>query len=578
MPLDGVTLRVLVGELNSKLDNGRLMKIYQPESHTIILHFRLPGKNETLLISADPVYPRIHTTTEQPDNPLTPPAFCMLLRKHLEPSRLLTIDQTGADRIVTLRFECYGETGQVTEKSLIFELMGRHSNIFLINADGLIYDAIRRKPDGGSSMRVIMPGEKYIYPPDQDKIDPWTFSIDDFLTELRLLPPQTPIWKWLQNSFQGFSKTAAQEVVRRGNLDPSVTRSETTSTDWHTLASALRSFLDELDQGGVPTWHKQGKEDLTGYALTTQTEFELFPSVNTLADTFFTRRIRQVELRQQANYLRRQINRHLKRVKKKEVIQENTLKEAANADEIRHLGELLTANVYRIQKGQSSVEVVDYTKPEQPTVVIELDPSLTPSQNAQRLFKNYTKAKNAKKITARQLKKTKQERNYLEELLLHIDLADKIETLQEIEIELIREGYIRKPRRTTKSKQKRSRPEKYRSSDGLTILVGRNNRQNDELTFKTAKPNHLWFHAQNIPGSHVVVLAEGIIPETTILEAANLAAYFSKAKSSPKVPVDYTERRHVRKPAGAKPGFVLYDHVQTILVDPTTAVLPEKIE
>lgn len=577
MPLDGVTLRVLVGELNRKLENGRLMKIYQPENHTITLHFRLPGKNEILLISADPVYPRIHTTTRQPDNPLTPPAFCMLLRKHLEPSRLLRVEQTGADRIVTLRFECYGETGQITEKSLIFELMGRHSNIFLISADGMIYDAVRRKPDGESSLRTIMPGEKYINPPDQGKVDPWTFSRDEALTELRLLPPQTALWKWIQDSFQGFSKTAAQEVVRRADLSPSQRRSETGPVEWEALISAMEGFLAELDRGGIPTWHKQGKEDITGYALQNEKDVQVFPTVDALADSFFTRRIQQVERDKLANHLRRQINRHLKRVLKKEGIQEKTLQEAENAQKLRHQGELLTANMYKIQKGQSSIQVVDYTKPEQPFITIDLDPSLTPSENAQRIFKQYTKARNSRKITAQQLKKTKQERMYLEELLLHIDLADKIQTLQEIEQDLIQEGYLRKPKRVPKSRPTRSSPDKYLSSDGLTILVGRNNRQNDELTFRIARPNHWWFHAQNIPGSHVVVLSEGDIPDKTILEAASLAAYYSKAKNSPKVSVDYTERRHVRKPTGSKPGFVIYDHVKTVLVDPTTAVLPEKI-
>ena len=524
------------------------MKIYQLENHTITFTLDCP-KERNFADFSRPVYPRIHTTTQQPDNPLTPPAFCMLLRKHLEPSRLLQIEQTGADRIVTLRFECYGETGQITEKSLVFELMGRHSNIFLVSADGMIYDAVRRKPDGESSLRVIMPGEKYINPPDQDKVDPWTFSRDQAFTELRLLPPQTALWKWLQDSFQGFSKTAAQEVVRRANLNPSLRRSETGPTEWEALICAMETFLAELDRGGVPTWHKQGKEDITGYALKNQMNAQTFPTVDDLVDSFFTRRIQQVEIEKLANHLRRQINRHLKRITKKERIQEQTLREAENAHELRHQGELLTANMYKIQKGQTSVEVMDYSKPEQPLVTIALDPRLTPSENAQRIFKQYTKARNSRKITAQQLKKTKQERMYLEGLLLHIDLADKIQTLQEIELELIHEGYLRKPKRSPKSRPTRSSPEKYLSSDGLTILVGRNNRQNDELTFKIARPNHWWFHAQNIPGSHVVVLAEGSIPEKTILESASLAAYYSKAKNSPKVSVDYTERRHVRKPA-----------------------------
>lgn len=570
MPLDGLTLKVLVNELHNRLRNGRVIKIYQPNELTITIHLRLPGTTEILLISADPLHPRIHTIQEQPPNPINPPAFCMLLRKHLEPSRLLGVEQQGWDRLVHLRFECPDERGQLTEKMLVLEVMGRHSNLFLVNQEGQILDALKRYPE-----RDIAPGYLYQVPSNQGKQDPTSFTKEEFVDEVRLLAPPTPLWKWIQDSCQGFSKVAAQEVVRRGGFKPQTKRSELTSADWERLYLSLQDLLTELAKGGQPQWYPEQK-DFAAYRIT-NSQGKTFSSTDALIRSIVGEQVQTRHIEQKASALRRQLNNHYKRVQRKETLQLETLREAEGADSWRHQGELLTASFHLIPTGQRSVQVPDYTLPNQPLVNIELDPRLSPSANIQRIFKRYNKAKASKKFTRVQLEKTQEERRYLEDVLLQIELADDELILEEIERELTRLGYLKtqNKRRGAKATPPQG-PERYLSSDGVTILVGRNNQQNDELTFRLSSPNHLWLHARNIPGSHVVILAEGDVPGETLVQGAHLAAYFSQSRTSPKVPVDYTLRRHVRKPRGAKPGFVHYEHAKTIMVNPAEFTLPPK--
>lgn len=571
MPLDGLTFNVLVHELDPLLRNGRVAKIYQPDETTITLQLRLPGRAETLLISADAMYPRIHTLKEQPQNPLNPPAFCMLLRKYLEPSRLLRIEQQGLDRICHLHFEGMNPAGASTELTLIFELMGRHSNLYLLNEEGIILDALKRFPDRG-----VMPGKPYVAPSDQGKVDPRSLDHAQFDTEIRLLPAPIPIWKWIIQSFQGFSKVAAREVLRRAGFDPATERRHLEPDHWMQIQSSFKELLHELGEGGTPTWYKDELQDFAAYKLTGFTG-ERFASTNDLIQTVLGKGQEDKQLDEFKSRLRRQLATHYKRVQKKEAIQQTTLQEAEQAELYRHQGELLTANFHRISPGASTIEVPDYTKEDTPLVTISLDTRLSPSANVQRIFKRYSKAKASQKYTSLQLKKTRLERRYVENVLLQIELADHVTILKEIEMELGSAGYLkRKTKPAARKAQASPGPEKYLSVDGLTILVGRNNRQNDRLTFSLSGPNHLWLHARGIPGSHVSVLFEGEIPPGTLLQAAQLAAYFSQSRTSPKVPVDYTLRKHVRKPKGASPGFVHYDHAKTILVNPTDFQKPPK--
>lgn len=562
MPLDGLTLKVLIDELNPLLKNGRVMKIYQPDDFSITIQFRLQGKTEILLISADPNHPRIHTIAEQMQNPLNPPAFSMLLRKYLEPSRLLAMEQQGFDRVIHLRFECPDELGRLRELKLIFEIMGRQSNIYLIDQEGLIIDALKKY-----SEKDIISGAKYLPPSDQGKVEPANLEPTKLLDEIRLLPPLTPMWRWIVNTFQGFSKVAAQEVVRRAGFEPNTTRAELAPEDWIKIKEAFIDLIRELDSGGNPAWYAN-LNDFAAYTITSADK-QSFSNVNDLLRTVLGQKNRQNQLAQLKSSLRRQLSRHMKRVEKKEQIQRQTLQDARNADQYKQKGQLLTAHFHLIPTGRNEVQVPDYNQEGYPMVTIELDPRLSPSANVQRIFKHYNKAKASQKYTSQQLRKTKAERNYLENVFTQIELADEAQILEEIRQELISLDYLKKTRRkrAKKDQSHSCKPEKYTSIDGLPILVGRNNRQNDELTFRLSSPNHMWFHARNIPGSHVLILAEEPIPPETMEQAALLAAYFSKSRNSPKVDVDYTLRRNVRKPKGAAPGFVHYDNAKTIVVN-----------
>jgi predicted ribosome quality control (RQC) complex YloA/Tae2 family protein len=571
MPLDGLTLHAIVNELGEKLKNGRIMKIYQPDRYTILLHLRLPGKNERLVISADPMYPRIHTTSER-ENPLSPPAFCMLLRKYLEPSRILGFEQHGLDRVAILHLEGMSLPGEAGELRLILEIMGRQSNILLVNGEGVIVDALKRRaPADGPVDRILMPGEPYVFPADQGKADPRAITSAELETNLRLALPNQPLWKVLQDSLQGLSRTAAQEIVFRAGLSPTALRSESDEANWKGIEKALGEVVQEATQGKAAVYLSQGQGDFAAYRVFHQ-PFTDHASIAALVDEFYTTRTEAAELTQLRNSLRRALDKHLARVVKKAELQRETVRNAQHAHTWRRLGELITANLHRITSGSPSAEVVDYEDPELRTVEVQLDPFLTPSENAQAMFRKYTKAKKSLDITLEQLSKTEAEAEYLTEALTHVELATDVATLQEIRLELEREGYLPAPQKRRRVEQPQARPDRYLLPDGSEILVGRNNRQNDALTFKLAAPGDMWFHAQKMPGSHVVLKAQGEPTEESILAAAVLAAKHSQGKDATKVAVDYTRRRHVKKPTGAKPGFVLYDNFQTIIVDPRASI------
>ncbi len=571
MPLDGLTLKVLVAELNERLRNGRVLKIYQPAAHTITLQLRLPGETQILLLAADPEFARLHTIQKQPENPLNPPPFCMLLRKYLEPSRLIALEQQGADRIVHLRLESVDLRGELVEYRLVFELLGRHSNLYLLDQDETILDAIKRFPEAG-----VSPGNPYRAPSDQGKREPEEVLKEAFLTGIRLEPANSKVWRWLQNTWQGFSKTAAQEVVRRAGLAPAVERHELQEEDWEALYTSFQGLMAELTEGGSPAYYAK-EDDFAAYRLQGSVG-KAYPSTDQLIRAVLGEKSMEQRTTQLANSLKRRVNTHYRRVLRKEEIQRTALLEAEQAEQWRHWGELLTANFHLLKSGLKEIEVLDYTQEGQPLLKIELDPLLAPAANVQRIFKRYQKAKASQKHTARQLRRTRLERKYLEDVLVQIEMADIESILQEIEAELGAEGYIKqRGKRRNKDKIKAQEPARYLSRDGIPILVGRNNRQNDLLTFKLSSPRHLWLHARNLPGSHVIVLAEGDIPPSTLEEAACLAAHFSRGRNSNSVPVDYTERRHVRKPRGAKPGFVRYEQARTIFVNPNECKLPKQV-
>ncbi len=576
MPFDGLTLSVTVQEIHQVLEHARIMKIYQPGPQTILLHLRQPGKNYQLMIAADPAYPRMHLTEAHWKNPQNPPAFCMLLRKYLEPSRVIGVFQHGLERVVAIELEAFAEDGTRSDKRLVFELLGRHSNILLLNADKIIFDAVKRIPADKGQDRVLEPGAVYKLPSDQGKRDPSQLTQDAFIELLRFLPAQTTLQQALQNTMQGFSGPSAQEAVVRAGLDPQQSKQSLQPEQWPLLWDGVQQLIQEVRRGGNPSFWPRQKVDFSGYSQQREGAVR-FETMNQLLDHYYTHEVTRHQLQQRARDLLRTIKTQQKRVKRKEKAQMKAIQDAKDAEKWQRYGELLTANLYRIEQG-SEAEVQDFYDPEQSWITIPMDPTKTPNENAQQYFKKYSKAKTSLDVTSRQLRKTRREKRYLEELAAQVELADSQMVLDEIRDEMIQAGYLkRRPARGKRTANEPSQPEEFVSSDGYTILVGRSNYQNDRLTFQIARPNEYWFHAQKIPGSHVVVKGQGPLPDSTIEEAALLAARYSKASASPKVPVDYTQRKHVRKPSGGAPGFVLYDHFQTVTVNPTAqSSLPQR--
>lgn len=582
MAFDGIAVSAIAVELNQKLNNARVAKIYQHNRHTIIIHLRDIGQTHKLLLSADPKAPRIHTTTALDPNPQNPPAFCMLLRKHLEPSRVLAVEQVDFERILIIKFETYDLDSGPGQKSIVLELMGRNSNIILIGRDQTIIDAIYRNNDPNHP-RPIMPGIGYQLPPVHNKLNPKRSTATEFVDELRLLPASTPVVKALVERYQGLGPQAAAEICARAILDPELKARGLTTAQMDSLWQSLVELVNASPQ---PTMITSPKPDFFAYKPIGSTEVENvqeFATLDELLDHFYTIKTRKQQLRQAATRLQNAVNAQLKRLQRKEEIHRSTLQAVAVADEWQKWGEIILTNIYLIKKGDHQLEAIDFYQPEQPLITIELDPRLSPSENAQYYFKKYAKAKRSAKIAAEQLQEILDLETYLKEISVHIQQADDLETLADIEAELTREGLIAenagKRRRSAQGKtEKRSKPyDQYLASDGTPILLGRNNRQNDIVTFKVAKPEHLWLHAQKAPGSHVIVCSDKEVSQQTLLEAATLAAYYSQNRDNPKVAVDFTKRKHVRKPPQAKPGFVIYDHFQTIIVDPTKSVdMPRK--
>lgn len=565
MAFDGIAVAVIVKELKNKLINSRVMKVYQPDSSTLLFHLRSFGQTHKLLLSSHPIYARIHTTQANYPNPQNPPAFCMLLRKYLEPSRILDIEQYQMERIVTITFETFEPEGH-NHKHLIFELMGRDSNIIFVDQDYTILDALRRTKFEQQN-RNINPGVTYQLPPVQMKLNPLTLNENEFKDEIRFLPAHVPIYRGLIQLLQGLGQEAAKEICYRAGLDPSATRAELSLEQLPKLWKSLQQLL-ALNESPILLSNGQG---FSAYQLTGVETYQVFTDLDTLLDIYYTSRVSSETLQQEVAHLQKILKAQLKRIERKEQIQRETLKEALEAEKWQKMGELILANIHQIPKGAAQATVIDYYEIEQPQITIQLDPSLSASQNAQNFFKKYAKAKKSEKITQQQLENTVTERMYIEQVMFQLEHVDNIETLTEIREELITQGIVPAKPENQRNKRKPAKTvpfSQYITSDGHVVLLGRSNRQNDELTFKVARSQDIWLHARNVPGSHVILKASQPISKQALLEAATLAALHSRNNTMDKVEVDYTERKHVHKPPGAKPGYVIYDNFKTVLVNP----------
>ncbi|NWQ43882.1 fibronectin/fibrinogen-binding protein [Bacillus sp. EB106-08-02-XG196] len=559
MSFDGLFTKAMVDELARTLKGGRINKVHQPYKNEVILTIRANGVNQKLLFSAHPSYARIQLTNEAYENPSEPPMFCMLLRKHIEGYILEDVYQVENDRMIIFEIKGRNEIGDVSYKQLIIEIMGRHSNIVLVDKTrNIILDSVKHVSFAVNSHRAILPGHPYIYPPEQNKQNPFLAVEDDVLRKIDFNSGK--IDRQLVEHFAGTSPLFAREVIFQSGIANRTTVPKTFIQMIDTIKSgAIEPSI--LSTGNKEVFYLFPLEHVKG-------EVKSFSTLSEMLDRFYFGKAERDRVKQQGNDIERLIINEKEKNEKKIEKLENTLREAEKAEQLKLLGELLTANLYAAKKGMKEIEVVDYYDEMGGTVAIFLDPRKTPSENAQKYFSRYQKAKNSVSIVIKQIEMAREEVFYFENLLQQVQSASP-KDIQEIREELIEGGYIRDRQRRNAKKLSNAKPilDYYLSSDGTELIVGKNNKQNDYLTNKLAARDEIWLHTKDIPGSHVVIRSKDP-SERTIHEAANLAAYFSKARNSSSVPVDFTKVRYVKKPNGAKPGFVIYDNQQTVYVTP----------
>ncbi|PZE22532.1 Rqc2 family fibronectin-binding protein [Paenibacillus xerothermodurans] len=590
MALDGLVVHSLVRELQTCV-GGRISKVHMPTGNDIVLQLRAQGRNVKLILSANPTYPRVHFTEQTFTNPMEAPMFCMLLRKHCEGGVIESISQPGLERIIRFQVRQRDELGDISSKVIIVEIMGRHSNIILLDpATHTIIDGIHHVTPAISSYRIVMPGSAYTPPPEQHKAHPFETDKQRFVALLTApqadaphdhadsamkkadSPTAEPPWdRRLVASFSGLSPLVARELVYRA--EPALSDSSTPHLSAELIWDPFDALMHHLQHdGGEPQICVQpsgGKQSFSILELThLHGESTRYESVSECLEAFYGDKAERDTVKQRVSDLLRFLqNERSKNTKKLEKLHA-TMEEAKDADKFRISGELLTASMHQIQKGDKQVEVINYYDEEQRPVRIGLDPLLTPSENAQRYFKKYTKSKNSLIAVREQIDHTHNEIAYLDSLLQQLGTAS-LSDVEEIRDELVEQGYIRDRNKKARKKKVNQRPllSCFTSSEGVPIYVGKNNTQNEYLTNRLAQSGDTWLHTKDIPGSHVVIRSAQF-GDATLHEAARLAAFFSQAKSSSQVPVDYTLIKHVRKPTGAKPGFVIYDHQRTLFVTP----------
>jgi predicted ribosome quality control (RQC) complex YloA/Tae2 family protein len=571
MALDGIYIYSILSELKDKLLPGRISKVNQPEKDELSLLIRgNHNKNYKLLISASSSYPKIHITEDSKTNPLTAPMFCMVLRKYLINARLINIRQFSTDRVIILDFENTDEFGFNSSYSLIVEVMGRHSNITLIRQkDNTVMDCIKHITPEINRYRSLYPGILYVYPPESEKLNPFDFSKDAFLNFINTNQINFDE-KFALNIFTGVSKTLSKEIYFRFNstLNESSLSVfyENVTSFFNDIKDCKFSFYSYAKNGIVKDFSCIALKHLDGYD-----EIE-YASSSQLLESFYHERDKFERLNNYSADLQKIVHTNLERCLKKEQILDENLKECKNKDTIKLYGELLTANIYSIKKGQSEITLQNYYSDNLEEIVIKLNPNKTPSENIQKYYKKYNKLKKTEEMSLLQLKSNSEEMDYLQSVLVNIKNCEAYSEIEEIKKELIDTGYIKFNKKHKTKAQKMSKPLHFTSSDGIDIYVGKNNFQNDYLTLKFADKRDIWMHTKNIPGSHVIVKNHGDVPDKTLEEAAALAAYYSKAKKSVTASVDYTEVKNVKKPSGAKPGMVIY------LTNKTINIIPKKLE
>ena len=576
MAFDGITVSAIKAEIEDKILGGRIDKVYQPEKDEIILGIRSMGQAYKLLLTSNASNPKFHFTQTNPSNPMTPPLFCMVMRKHLQSGKIIKIEQPDFDRILNIYVESLNELGDYSVKKLVLEIMGRHSNIILTDENNTILDCIKHIGHDTSSVREVLPGREYTLPPSQGKINTLELDNNNF-NEVLENNPSFEIQSVIYKNYTGISPIAASEICYRANVNGSTPVEALTDIQKEIVFNKFAELVEDIKANRFypeSITNEKGKTiDFSPIEMTQFNGLEIkkYTSISELIESFYANRDFAYRIGQKTQDLRKLITQNIERCIRKKDIQMQTLRSIKNRDELRLKGELLTANIYSIKKGMTTVELPNYYSENQELVAIELDSNKTPSENAQKYYKAYNKAKRTFEALKDQIKSNDEELAYLESVLTSVNNCTDEQDVKEIRRELREEGYVKKVKNQKDKSKKHSVPLHFISQDGFDIYVGKNNIQNDELTLKFARPRDIWMHTKNIPGSHVIIVANGqTIPDTTLNEGAMLSAFYSKAKNSSKVPVDYTEKKNVKKPNGSKPGFVIYETNKTAYI--TTSV------
>lgn len=569
MALDGIVISNIVKELNEKLEGARISKIAQPEADELLLTFKGPKGQHRLLLSAGASLPLIYLTQTNKPSPMTAPNFCMLLRKHIGNGKLLGIRQPGLERILHFEIEHFNEMGDVCHKDLILELMGKHSNIIFCDEKGMIIDSIKHVSAQTSSVREVLPGREYFIAVTQEKCDPLDTSEDEFCATVFSRP--MPLSKAIYTSYTGISPVIAEELCHRASLESAQSAGSITGLAQVHLYHQFDLMMEDVKAGNFsPSIIYDAKKvpvEFTSLPLTLYDDLECvpFPTASEMLEQYYAMKNTVTRIRQKSSDLRRIATTALDRCRKKYDLQLRQLKDTEKRDKYKVYGELIHAYGYGLEPGTKSFEALNYYTNEM--IRIPLDDTLSPQENAQKYFDKYNKLKRTYEALSEHIQETEAEITQLESICTFMDMALSEEDLVQVKEELTDAGYIRR-KYTGKKVKITSKPFHYVSSDGYDMYVGKNNYQNDELTFKTASGSDWWFHAKGAPGSHVIVKARGEeLPDTTFEEAARLAAHYSKNRNAEKVEIDYVEKKHVKKPNGAKPGFVVYYTNYSMMID-----------
>ncbi len=582
MALDGVYLRYLCREIRQDIIGSRVEKIYQPNKDEIVLSLRNVRGANKLLLSARANNPRINLTEHIPENPKVPPMLCMLFRKKLSGSKLVDVRQPNLERIVFLDFDAFNDFGDPVTLTLAIEIMGKYSNVILMDGDGMVIDALKRVDRSMSSQRLVLPNQKYAMPPQQDKMNILTGNEVDLSEQIiehfRHFSADMKLSKALLNTVQGISPMICRELEFLTGKGKELTVGFVQGEYQKRLSFFLGRMIAQIQnlEGTPCIIIVDGKPkdfsfmDITCYGALS--EIKRYASFSGLLDDFYRERDTIERMKSRTQDLNRFLVTTVERLSRKINSQRVELQQCADRDELRMKGDLLQANLYRMEKGMSAITVDNYYDDNQP-LTIALNPSLSPSQNTQKYYKSYRKAKTAEQILAVQIEKAQSELEYIETVIESLNRATSERELAEIRQELTEQGYLKPPKGKVK-KNSPLPPLQFTLSNNMTLLVGRNNKQNDKLTLKTADKNDIWLHTKNIHGTHAIIVTNGkAVDDSIIIEASQITAYYSKARNSSQVPVDYTQVRNVSKPSGAKPGMVIYVKNKTVYVTPR---LPEK--